>query len=76
MDIREQVRDIVVEATNTPASMIGYDMPFSDISGWDSVCFVMILSAVEEQFDVIFPEDCIFDLTTIQAYADEIEKLK
>lgn len=46
------------------------------IQEWDSIRNVMILSALEERFDILFPEDDIFDLTSVQAITDEIAKLK
>ncbi len=48
----------------------------TDIEGWDSLRNVMILSKLEEHFDIMFPPDDIFDLTSVKAFAEEIEKIK
>ena len=36
----------------------------------------MILSAVEDTFGIMIPEDDIFELTSVRAIAEEVEKVK
>ena len=47
----------------------------TDVKGWDSIRNVMILAQLEEHFDVVFPSEDIFDMTSVKAIAEEIEKL-
>jgi acyl carrier protein len=51
-------------------------MEISEMDGFDSMRNVLILSNIEDTFDVIIPEDDIFDITTINEWVSEIEKLK
>ena len=46
------------------------------MDGYDSMRSVMILSKIEDTFDVMVPEDDIFDSTTINEWVAEIEKIK
>lgn len=46
-----------------------------DVENWDSMRNVMILSILEDEFDILIPEDDIFDLTTIGSFVDEVDKL-
>jgi len=59
-----------------PASELDVNAEMTDVEGWDSMRNIMILQALEEHFDIMFPEDDIFDLTSVSALAEEVEKLK
>ena len=76
MEILEQVKQIVAECLEVEASTLDCDMEFFEMEGYDSMRSVMILAKIEDTFDVMVPEDDIFDITTIRAWAAEIEKLK
>ena len=75
MEILEQVKQIVAECLEVEASTLDCDMEFFEMEGYDSMRSVMILAKIESTFDVMVPEDDIFDITTIRAWAAEIEKL-
>lgn len=76
MEIKDQVLQIVAECLELPVEQLSLDTDMDDVEGWDSMRNVMILSRLEDDFDVMIPEDDIFDLVTIGAIVDEIEKLK
>ena len=76
MEILEQVKQIVAGCLEVEASTLDCDMEFFEMEGYDSMRSVMILAKIEDTFDVMVPEDDIFDITTIRAWAAEIEKLK
>lgn len=76
MDIKEQVIKIVAECMETDASAIDCEMDLFDMEGFDSMRSVMILSKIEDTFDVMVPEDDIFDITNVNGWVEEIEKLK
>ena len=75
MDIKEQVVNIVAECLEIDPSAINCDMELFDMEGYDSMRSVMILSKIEDQFDIMVPEDDIFDITTINEWVEEIEML-
>lgn len=76
MEIKDQVLQIVAECLELPVEQLSLDTDMDDVEGWDSMRNVMILSRLEDDFDVMIPEDDIFDLVTIDAIVEEIEKLK
>ena len=76
MDIKEKVFEIVAECLEKNVSDLTLDTDMDDVEEWDSMRNVMILSRLEEEFDVMIPEDDIFDLVTVGAIVEEIEKIK
>ncbi len=75
MVTKEKIRDIVAEILEIPVEELGFDTEMDEISEWDSMRNVMILSTLEEKFDIMFPEDDIFDLTSIKALTDEVNNI-
>ncbi len=76
MDIKEQVKQIVAECLELDVNTIDCDQELFDMKGYDSMRSVMILSKIEDTFDVMVPDDDIFDITTISEWVAEIEKIK
>lgn len=75
MDIKEKVINIVAECLEMNPSAVKCDLELFDMEGYDSMRSVMILAKIEDEFDIMVPEDDIFDITTIDAWVEEIEKL-
>ena len=75
MNIKEKVLDIVATCLELKKEQIDCNCELSELEGFDSMRNVMILSRIEEAFDIMVPEDDIFDLTTVSEWAEEIEKL-
>lgn len=75
MVTKEKIRDIVAEILEIPVEELGFDTEMDEISEWDSMRNVMILFTLEEKFDIMFPEDDIFDLTSIKALTDEVNNI-
>lgn len=76
MTIQEQVKQIVAECLELDANTLDCDQELFEMEGFDSMRSVMILSKIEETFDVMVPEDDIFDIATINEWVAEIEKIK
>lgn len=76
MELKEEIKNTIAEILEMPAAELTFDMEMEDVDGWDSMRNVMILSTLEEKYDIIFPEDDIFDLTSVGALAEEVAKLK
>ena len=76
MDIKEKVFEIVAECLEKNVTDLTLDTDMDDVEEWDSMRNVMILSRLEEEFDIMIPEDDIFDLLTVGAIVEEIEKIK
>ena len=75
MSNKENVLNLIAECLEVPASELSYDTNMDDVENWDSMRNVMILSILEDEFDILIPEDDIFDLTTIGSFVDEVDKL-
>lgn len=76
MELKEEIKNTIAEILEIPVADLTFDMEMEDVDGWDSMRNVMILSTLEEKYDIIFPEDDIFDLTSVGALAEEVAKLK
>lgn len=76
MTIQEQVKEIVAECLEQDASTLNCDEELMNMEGYDSMRSVMILSRIEDTFEVMIPEDDIFDITTINEWVAEIQKIK
>jgi acyl carrier protein len=76
MDIKSSIKQIIADCLETDVDSLDCDMEISEMDGFDSMRNVLILSNIEDTFDVIIPEDDIFDITTINEWVSEIEKLK
>lgn len=75
MNILSDTKDIIASVLKIPVEQLDVNAEMTDIAGWDSLRNVMILARLEEHFDIVFPSDDIYDLTSVQAFADEITKL-
>lgn len=76
MTIQEQIKRIVAECLELDVNTLDCTQELFDMEGYDSMRSVMILSKIEDTFDVMIPEDDIFEITTINEWAAEIEKIK
>lgn len=75
-DIKQQVIDTIANALGVDRGVLTDDLSIGDIPEWDSVGNMTIISAIEEQMGVEFPIDDLFDLSSIAALVEEVEKLK
>ena len=75
MDILSETKAIIASVLKIPVEQLDVNAEMTDIAGWDSLRNVMILARLEEHFDVVFPSDDIYDLTSVQAFVNEITKL-
>lgn len=76
MNIQEQIKQIVADSLEVDAASLDCDMELFEMDGYDSMRSVLILANIEDTFDVMVPEDDIFDITTINEWVAEIEKIK
>lgn len=76
MNIQEEVKQIVADSLELDSSTLNCDMEIFDMEGYDSMRSVMILSKIEETFDIMIPEDDIFDIKTVNEWVSEIEKIQ
>lgn len=75
MNILSDTRGIIASVLRMPAEQLDVEAEMTDIAGWDSLRNVLILARLEEHFDIVFPSDDIYELTSVRAFVDEITKL-
>ena len=75
MNILSETKDIIASVLKIPVEQLDVNAEMTDIAGWDSLRNVMILARLEEHFDIVFPSDDIYDLTSVRAFVNEITKL-
>ncbi len=76
MNYLDEVKTIVAGVLGLSEAQLDVIAEMNEIDEWDSMRNIQILQALEENYDILFPEDDIFDLTSVTALAEEIEKLK
>lgn len=74
--MKEIVKDIIAEALNVDKSLLTDNLSIGGIPEWDSVGNLSIISALEDKLGIEIPLDDLFDLTSISALVEEVEKLK
>lgn len=70
-----KIRDIIAATINVPAETITDSLAIGDIPQWDSMGNMAIIAAIEENTGIEFPIEDLFELNSVKALVDEIEKL-
>ncbi len=73
--MESQVKEIIARVLNVDLSVISDDLSSGDIPEWDSVGNLAIISTLEQELDVEFPLEDLFDLTSVRSIVDEVNKL-
>lgn len=75
MDIRESIRKEIEVMAELPKGTLSYNDNFSDYP-IDSLMIVQLVAMLEDDFDIIVPDDKLKELTSVDAVAKVIEELK
>ncbi len=73
--MNSQVKEIIARVLNVPIDKVTDDLSSGDIPEWDSVGNLAIISTIEQELELEFPLEDLFDLTSVQSLVDEVEKL-
>ncbi len=73
--MESQIKEIIARVLNVDLSVISDDLSSGDIPEWDSVGNLAIISTLEQELDVEFPLEDLFDLTSVRSIVDEVNKL-
>ncbi len=71
-----QVKQIIARVLNVDPEVITDNLSSGDIPEWDSVGNLAIISTIENELDVEFPLEDLFDLTSVKSIVDEVNQLK
>jgi len=70
-----QVKEIIARVLNVDMGVITDNLSSGDIPEWDSVGNLAIISTIEQELNIEFPLEDLFDLTSVQSIVDEVNKL-
>lgn len=73
--MESQVREIIARVLNVDLGRITDDLSSGDIPEWDSVGNLAIISTIEQELELEFPLEDLFDLTSVRSIIDEVNKL-
>ncbi len=73
--MESQVKEIIARVLNVPLERITDDLSSGDIPEWDSVGNLAIISTIEQELELEFPLEDLFDLTSVRSLVEEVDKL-
>lgn len=71
----EKIQAMLAEELNVPVEKVTPDAKIVDDLGANSLDVVELLSQLEEEFDIMIPDDDIENLVTVADVAEALEKL-
>ena len=75
MDAREMIRKEIERLAELPEGSVGYDDDLDKFS-IDSVIIVQLAAMLEDEFDVILPDEKLQEIKNINSIVKIIEELK
>lgn len=76
MNYSDKIKEIAASVFNVEVSEIHDELAAGELDAWDSVGNLALLTSIEEELEVDIPIEDIFELTTIGAIIEEINRLK
>lgn len=73
--MEDQVKEIIARVLNVKIGDITDGLSSGDIPQWDSVGNLAIISTIEQELNIEFPLEVLFDLTSVQSIVDEVNLL-
>lgn len=71
----DKVREIIASTLGVDKCLITQTLAMEDIDQWDSVGNIAIITALEENLGIEIPMEDLFELNSISAIVEEIDKL-
>ena len=75
-NIKEEVIKVIAGILEVPANVINEETAIGDIPTWDSLRQLMIISALENYFEIQFEPEMIMDLEDVSDIVAAIEEHK
>jgi len=73
--VESQVKEIIARVLNVSLDLVTDDLASGEIPQWDSVGNLAIISTLEQELNIEFPLEDLFDLTSVRTIVDEVKKL-
>ena len=74
--MENKVKEIIARVLNVDLGVITDTLSSGEIPEWDSVGNLAIISTIEQELDIEFPLEDLFDLTSVRSLIDEVNTLK
>lgn len=74
MDV--EIKRIIARVLNVDPERITDELCSGDIPEWDSVGNLAIISTLEQELEIEFPLEVLFDLNSVRAIIDEVNRIK
>ena len=72
--IFEKLKDIIAEQLSVDADEVTMDSNIQDDLGADSLDVVDLITTIEDEFDLQFPDEAVEEIKTVGDIANYIEK--
>lgn len=76
MNYSDRIKEIVASVFNIDVTEVAESLSVGDIEAWDSVGNLTLLTTIEEELEVDIPIEDLFELTSIGAIIEEVNRLK
>ena len=73
-DVKKEVIETISNLTKIPLQDIDPTINFRD-AGLDSFALVEVVFAIENKYDITFPQEGLLDITTVNQFVVFIEKI-
>ena len=74
MSTEDRIKEIIADAIEVKVSQIDEDTAIGDFPNWDSMGQIIIISALEKEFDIKFDPEVIMDLEDVGDIIEAIEE--
>ena len=68
--MEEQLKLLFANILNIETSKITNDLKMGDVSTWDSLGHLNLITAIEEEFNIFFSNDEILELNSFEKFYD------
>lgn len=75
MSNKEVVKSIISRTLGVESCLITDQLSAGDIAEWDSMGNMAIIAAIESELGIEFPIEDLFELNSVAALIEEIDKL-
>lgn len=72
----DRIKEIAASVFNIDVAGVTELLSAGDIEAWDSVGNLTLLATIEEELEVDIPIEDLFELTSIEAIIEEVNRLK
>ena len=72
--MKDRILNIISQELALPLSEVNADLGYNSTPEWDSVAHMSLISALEEEFSIVFENEQIVEMTNINAIEQIILK--